>query len=122
MLTMYHLTCSAMKKEIKQMIFASGFSLIAVMGWTQDETPSTPKWVSDKGYWVVESNINQPQQYTIRFYNNQHELIGRKDLSGIKLNVRKRKTKMMLRESLESSLEAWAKNKRTGSEIAKNNE
>ncbi|MBN8862374.1 MAG: hypothetical protein J0H92_03340 [Sphingobacteriales bacterium] len=111
-----------MKKEIKQMIFASGFSLIAVMGWTQDETPSTPKWVSDKGYWVVESNINQPQQYTIRFYNNQHELIGRKDLSGIKLNVRKRKTKMMLRESLESSLEAWAKNKRTGSEIAKNNE
>lgn len=109
-----------MKKEIKKMIFASGFSLIAVMGWSQDKAPSTPKWVSDKGYWVVESNINQPKQYTIRFYNNQHELIGRKDLTGIKLNVSKRKTKMMLHESLESSLEAWVKNKRTDSEVAKN--
>jgi hypothetical protein len=121
MLTMYHLTSSAMKKEIKQMIFASGFSLIAIMGWTQDETPSTPKWVSDKGYWVVESNMNQPQQYTIRFYNNQHELIGRKDLSGIKLNVRKRKTKMMLRESLESSLEAWAKNRNNDNGVVRAN-
>lgn len=111
-----------MKKEIKKMIFASCFSLISAMGWSQDETPTIPKWVSDKGYWVVESNINQPQQYTIRFYNNAHELIGRKDLTGIKLNVNKRKTKMMLRESLESSLEAWAKNKRAGSEMAKNNE
>ncbi|MBL7757049.1 MAG: hypothetical protein JNL59_06640 [Chitinophagaceae bacterium] len=110
-----------MKKEIKQMIFASGFSLIAIMGWTQDETPSTPKWVSDKGYWVVESNMNQPQQYTIRFYNNQHELIGRKDLSGIKLNVRKRKTKMMLRESLESSLEAWAKNRNNDNGVVRAN-
>ncbi|MFT3674924.1 MAG: hypothetical protein QM781_03410 [Chitinophagaceae bacterium] len=111
-----------MKKEIKQMIFASGFSLIAVMGWAQDETPSTPKWVSDKGYWVVESNINQPRQYSIRFYNNEHQLIGRKDLTGIKLNIRKRKTRMMLRESLESSLEAWVKGKSIDSETAKNND
>lgn len=111
-----------MKKEIKQMIFASGFSLFAAMGWAQDEMPSTPKWVSDKGYWVVETNLNQPRQYSIRFYNNEHQLVGRKDLTGIKLNIHKRKTRMMLRESLESSLEAWVNNKIGSNEITKGNE
>lgn len=96
-----------MKKEIKTMIFASCFSFSALLGWSQNDN-SLPKWVSDNGYWIVENNIHNPNQHTIRFYNNEHQLVGFKELSGVKLDLRKRKTKMMLKDALESSLTAWA--------------
>lgn len=88
------------------------FSALGFKASAQDEnetTPKAPSWVCEDGYWVVESNISNKLQHTIYFYNGQKQLIGRKELSGVKLNLRKPKTKKMLKESLEASLQAWAK-------------
>lgn len=67
-----------------------------------------PTWVCKEGYWVVESNIKDKLNHIVYFYNDQQQLIGRKELTGVKLNLRKQKTKKMLKESLESSMQNWA--------------
>lgn len=73
--------------------------------------PKVPRWVSDKGYWVVESNINSPRDHIIWFYNTDHVLVYKETLSGVKLNADKSKTKMKLKKILESSVMAWENGK-----------
>lgn len=77
----------------------------------QDRRPKFPSWVSDKGYWVVESNIHSPLHHVIRFYNNDNELLYKETLTGIKLDPEKRKVKMKLKKILESTVLAWKKKK-----------
>lgn len=67
----------------------------------------TPKWVSEKGYWVVEGNVKTPLDHTIRFYNNENMLVYTESLKGMKLNTNKRKVKMKLKKALESAIIAW---------------
>ena len=56
------------------------------------------KWISDKGFWVVESNVNTPQQSTIYFYNNSKVRVYKEVVSGKELNLKKRKTLMSLKK------------------------
>ena len=64
-----------MKKTIATYAATAVLLLMSFSSFSQenisDETPAvpaheTPAWVSDKGYWVVETNIHQPLQYTIK--------------------------------------------------------
>ena len=100
-----------MKKKIITYAISMVLFFISFTSFSQDNTGSsphrTPAWVSDKGYWVVETNIYIPKQYTVRFYNNEHMLVGTKDINGITLNMKKRKIKMRLKAMLESSLIDW---------------
>lgn len=66
-----------------------------------------PKWVSGKGYWVVEGNVKTPRDHTIRFYTNENVLVYTESLKGVKLNANKRKVKMKLKNALESAILAW---------------
>ena len=100
-----------MKKKIGKYAAAVIFILASFNAFSQSEPHRIPAWVSDKGYWVVENNLHQPLQQTIRFYNNENIMIGTKDISGRKLNLKKRKTKMQLKSMLESSLLEWARTK-----------
>ncbi len=43
-------------------------------------TPSVPGWVSDKGYWQVESNIHSPWNSTIYFFNNDRIMVYKETL------------------------------------------
>ena len=79
--------------------------------------PKFPRWVSDKGYWVVESNINSPRDHIIRFYNTDNVLVYKETLPGVKLNSEKRKIKMKLKKILESSVVAWEKRKQGKEEM-----
>ncbi len=92
-------------------MIAGVFSFLSLASIGQQEHQHKPSWISSKGYWVVEGNIHSPLQHTIRFYNNDNLLIGIKELGGVKLDIKKRKVKMMLKESLESSLLAWEQKK-----------
>lgn len=77
-----------------------------------DETtnaPVAPRWVSEKGYWVVESNIKVPKQYVVRFYNNDHVMVYKEQVQGIVLRLNKRKVKMNLKRVLDASIVAWEK-------------
>lgn len=76
----------------------------------QDEAPdrkAAPRWTPDKGYWVAETNLNQPNRYTIFFYTNEQELIYSEKIEGVKLNFHSRRVKMRLKKVLQKSLLAW---------------
>ena len=73
------------------------------------EQDHTVPWVSDKGYWTTESNIHDPLDHIIRFYTNNGRLFHTEKLSGVKLDVDKRKTKMKLKKALEQTMELYSK-------------
>ena len=102
-----------MKQIFKKQIATLFLSFIVLTSFAQDRQPNIPRWVSDKGYWVVESNIHTPLDHIIRFYTNDDVLVYKENVSGIKLNPDKRKVKMKLKKVLESSVLAWEQRKVT---------
>lgn len=70
--------------------------------------PETPKWVSEKGYWVIKSNIKTPKESTIYFYNNEHNLVYQEEINDRKLKLRK-KTLMKLKTALEEAVASYEK-------------
>lgn len=104
-----------MKQKLIPAIAVIFLSLISCYSFAQNEPSSSPRWVSEKGYWVAESNIHSPLDHVIRFYNNDNVLVYKETLSGVKLNLNKRKVKMKLKKVLDSSVLAWEK-KKEGSE------
>jgi len=105
-----------MKKSIKQLFVIAGLLLLGVAATAQQEEVSTtasatPRWVSAKGYWVVESNIKSPKSSVIRFYNNEHTMVYSEKIEGVALKLQRRKVKMHLKKVLESSVVAWEANR-----------
>jgi hypothetical protein len=88
------------------------FSLVSIGSFAQKpfqqkKRPNFPAWVSEKGYWVVESNINTPLDHVVSFYDNDNTLIYKETLQGVKINPEKRKVKMKLKKILESAVLAF---------------
>ena len=102
-----------MKQQLKFLAATIVLFFFSFTSFAQSEAGATSssKWVSDKGYWVIESNTNEPLQHAIRFYTNENVLVYKEAVTGIKLNPAKRKVKKMLKQVLETSLLAWEKNK-----------
>jgi len=65
-----------------------------------------PKYVSDKGYWVVEGNIHKKEEHTVHFYNNDDLKIYQQTITG-KLKLNKRKTLMHIKRMLDTAVLAW---------------
>ena len=91
-------------------------SLCHVISFAQNETGetcnvATPKWVTLKGYWVVETNLKTPRSATLCFYNDDNLLVYKEKMEGVKINVNKRKTKMQLKKILEQSLVLYEQRK-----------
>ena len=68
-----------------------------------------PKWMCEKGYWVIQSNLKTPKNATIYFYTAQHELVYKEFVSGKKINIEKIKTRKHLEEVLNQAVTAWQK-------------
>src|SRR4051812_32447254 len=99
-----------MRKVLKQCILPVLLTLFVTAAFGQDNeaaTPSTPKWISEKGYWVIENNINTPDTSVVHFYNNNNVLLYSEKVQGITLNLKKRKPLMALKKALEESVLAW---------------
>ena len=88
------------------LLLITGLTLKA-QGEDQSTAPRAPKWVSEKGYWVVESNIKTPYHSIIHFYNNDNVLVYREKVDGVKINLNQKRTKMKLKKILEQSVVAW---------------
>jgi hypothetical protein len=95
-----------MKRVFKTWIAIALMSMLSISAAAQESTRPAP-WVSDKGYWVIESNINSPLNHMIWFYNNTGVMIYKESITGIKLNPDKRKVKMKLKKVLETAVIAW---------------
>ncbi|MBI1343445.1 MAG: hypothetical protein GC171_10980 [Terrimonas sp.] len=95
-----------MKKRIKNWV--SVFALLLLV----NEIPAQQKikqapWVSEKGYWVLQTNVNTPLYCTVSFYNNANLLMYSERLVGIRLDTNKRKVKMKLKKALETIDLVW---------------
>lgn len=101
-----------MKKSIV-LIIAALFIVFNSFAQAEDENPvnsyPTPKWVSEKGYWVIESNLKTPDQSIVYFYTNDDVLVYKEKINGLVLNLNKRKIKMSLKQVLEQSVYAYEK-------------
>jgi len=82
--------------------------LLQAAVFAQDTHPS-PAWVSDKGWWVVESNINIPKQCIVYFYNNNGVLVYKEKVEGLRINPSRLITRMQLKQVLETTVLAWEK-------------
>jgi len=80
------------------------FTLSYFVAPAQEQKHTGPKWISQKGYWVVEGNVKTPLTNTIRFYDNDDELLYTEKLDGVKLNINRRKVRMKLKQVLESAI------------------
>jgi hypothetical protein len=96
-----------MKMSITTLLVIAVMSL-SYIGHTQD-APPVPKYVSEKGYWVVESNIKDKKNHVIWFYNNDDQVVYKETLTGVKLNTSRKKVRMKLKTVLESAVTAWEK-------------
>ncbi|HEV7780572.1 MAG TPA: hypothetical protein VGO58_04860 [Chitinophagaceae bacterium] len=101
-----------MKKLIKKWTIAAAMLMLAGISSAQNgKKEETAPWVSEKGYWVIETNVKTPLQHIVRFYTNEDVLVYTEKVEGIRLNPDKRKVKMKLKEVLETSVVAWEKSK-----------
>ncbi len=96
-----------MKKILKTFTLLLTFVLSSSVLMAQEEESSTPKWISDKGFWIIESNVKTPDTSVIHFYNNDKVEIYSEQVQGITLNLKKRKTLMGLKKVLDESVVAW---------------
>jgi hypothetical protein len=97
-----------MKKLIYLALLAASLTAISATTHSQEPKPVIPKWHSEKGYWVLESNINEPLTHTVRFYTNENILVYKEEISGVRLDPSRRKIKMKLKNVLETAIEAWS--------------
>ncbi|HEV8283477.1 MAG TPA: hypothetical protein VGQ09_04165 [Chitinophagaceae bacterium] len=103
-----------MKKQILTLLMAVILCSFTATCSAQEEqenyyTPTTPKWISVKGYWTIESNIKTPKNSIIYFYNNENNLVYKEKIEGMKINLKRRKVLMHLKNVLEQSVIAWEK-------------
>jgi hypothetical protein len=81
--------------------------LVQAAAFAQDNQPSSPEWVSAKGWWVVESNVHTPKQHIVYFYNNDGVLVYKEKIDGLRINTARHTTRMQLKQVLESAVLAW---------------
>jgi hypothetical protein len=67
----------------------------------------TPRWVSDQGFWQIETSIHTPDQNIVYFYNNDQILIYKEKVDGIVLNLKKKRVRMRLKKALETTIHTW---------------
>jgi hypothetical protein len=91
-------------KTHRNFLIVIAFVMTAIAGMAQEKKP---RWLSDKGWWVIESNIHTPRQHIIHFYNLDGVEVYKEQLDGIKFKPDRAKTKMHLKQVLESSVTAW---------------
>ena len=80
-----------MKRAMKTIMLTALILISAVCSQAQIKAPA------NHGFWVVESNINQPKVQTIRFYTDDAKLIYEETINA-KLNLKREKTKLALNE------------------------
>lgn len=97
--------------NIKKSLLIVALTICSIAAQAQknetESTRTTPRWVSDKGYWVVETNIKIPNVSTVRFYSNDNQLVYTEKVNGLVINLCKKKTLKKLKTVLENVIGSW---------------
>lgn len=100
-----------MKKQVSFLFF--GLFFITLFSFAQQKTVHTSKaaqYLSDKGYWTIESNLNTPKNSIIYFYTMQNQLVYKETIEGMRIRLHKRKILERLKKVLEQSVLAYEQN------------
>ncbi len=73
------------------------------------QSKGAPQGVSEKGWWVIESNIHTPKKNIVYFYNNDGTLVYKEKIDGIRINPARKTTRLQLKQVLESAVVTWEK-------------
>lgn len=106
-----------MKKILFTIAAGFLFGLSTLPAKAQKEVPPVPSWVSDRGYWVVESHADSS---IVLFYNNDNQLMYKRRVSGV-VDAGRRKTKLWLTKELEQVVSAREKGKSPDSAFSRQN-
>ena len=93
------------------MLMLTLFSLNVIAQEPAAHRPAMPEWLSDKGYWVIESNVKTPRNSIVHFYNNEHVVIYREKIAGVRINLNRKKTLFRLKQALEQAYSNWERKK-----------
>lgn len=98
-------------KRIISLLLTGILAITSIELNAQEETPAatTPEWVSEKGYWVVESNKKTPKDATVYFYTNDHQMVYKEEVKGRKLKLNRNKTLLHLKAVLEEAITSHEK-------------
>lgn len=94
-------------KKIITVLAVAVFTLTSTIAATAQRPSPGAKWISERGYWVVEGNRHQPRQNTIRFYNNDDVLVYQETLVDTRLHINRKKTRIALKQALDAAVVAW---------------
>ena len=96
-----------MKKHFLLFVLALSFAGFCFAQEEQPQKPAAPKWISDKGYWVIENNVHAPKSNVIYFYTMDNVLVYKERVEGVKIKVNKSKVCMRLKAALEQAVTVW---------------
>ena len=98
-------------KNFKLVLVATAVTFFSFTSKAQnqnDDTPvKRPRWYSEKGYWVVESTLQSPENATVYFYTNANQLIYSEKVTGTVLNTRKHRVLVKLKRATEKVMGEW---------------
>lgn len=101
-------------KKFKKITLLALVTFIASIAMAQDvvtyDEPRPVKWVSEKGFWNIESNVKTRKTSIVRFYDNNQHLVYTEKVEGVVLNIKKKKTLMHLKTVLDNVVDDWEKN------------
>jgi hypothetical protein len=100
-----------MKKIFLALSFISVMAACSLTGQAQAtnkaKSSRTPKWVSNNGYWNIETNTHDRRMSTVYFYNNDHQLIYTEKVEGMVIRYKKRSVKLDMKKALDESVLAY---------------
>lgn len=96
---------------ITALLLSTSFKTFAQSDEHETISYPVPKWVSDMGYWVVETNLHTPDKNIVYFYNNDHVMVYKENVNGIIIKHTRRKVKMHLKKALEQAVTAYNEKK-----------
>jgi hypothetical protein len=101
-------------KVVFKLIICTATWIVAATGlFAQEQLTGrnkTPRWISDKGSWQIESNIHSPDTSIVYFYDNQKVLVYKEHVKGIVLDLNDKRIRMRLKRALEKALSVWNNN------------
>ena len=99
-------------KAILKVFLVSAMLIMTVkataQGWVIPKH-SSPRWISEKGFWQIESNIQTPKNNIVYFYNNDRVLVYKEHVNNVTLDLSKKRVRMRLKKALEIAIIEWNK-------------
>lgn len=70
-------------------------------------------YVPEEGFWVLESNKKEKKSSLVKFYDDHSALIYEERVTGVRMNIKRKKTLLHLKAALEKAMVAWNDTKET---------